>query len=62
MITMDGYEFTRLIIGLLILAPIVVAIAYAVVRAASFAHFRTKLEYLRTMMKEVGGDQQNGKD
>ena len=44
--------------SLLVLALIV--FAYLLVRAASFAYFRTKIEYLRQMMKELKGEE-NGK-
>lgn len=32
-----------------------VVLAYAVVRAASIAHFRTRLEFFRKLAKESGG-------
>ena len=34
-------------------AMLLVILAYAVSRAASFAHFRTKLEYLRSVLREI---------
>jgi hypothetical protein len=34
-------------------AVLLVILAYAVTRAASFAHFRTKLEYLRSVLREI---------
>lgn len=33
-------------------ATLVVLVIYVMVRVASVAHFRTKLEYLRTLMKQ----------
>lgn len=39
----------------------IIVLAYAVVRSASFAYFRTKLEYLRSVLKQVNGEH-NGKE
>lgn len=36
-------------------------LVYVLVRAASFAHFRTKLEYFRQMLKELEKGDSNGK-
>ena len=36
-------------------AIFLVLVAYAVSRAVSFAHFRTRLEYLRSVLKELNG-------
>lgn len=32
-----------------------IVLAYAIVRSASFAYFRTKLEYLRSVLKQLDG-------
>ena len=43
-------------------AALLVILAYAVSRAASFAHFRTKLEYLRSVLREINrGGGPNGR-
>ena len=43
-------------------AVLLVILAYAVTRAASFAHFRTKLEYLRNVLREINrGGGPNGR-
>ena len=34
-------------------AALLIGFIYVAVRAASFAHFRTKLEYLRSVLKEL---------
>jgi hypothetical protein len=46
---------TEILAWVFILGVVTVILAYAVVRAASFAHFRTKLEYLRSVLKELRG-------
>ena len=38
-----------------------IVLAYAIVRSASFAYFRTKLEYLRSVLKQLDGGS-NGKE
>ena len=48
--------------GYLIAGLALVVLAYVIVRAASFAHFRTKLEYLRSVLKELHGGRQNGQE
>lgn len=40
------------IVTLIILGLVATVVGYAVVRSMSFAYFRTKLEYWRTMRKE----------
>lgn len=43
-------------------ALVLVLLVYVLVRAASFAHFRTKLEYLRAARREdTKGDKKNGR-
>ena len=39
---------------------VLIVFAYLIVRAGSFAYFRTKMEYLRQMIKEMRGEE-NGK-
>lgn len=42
--------------------PVLIVMAYVIVRVAAFAHFRTKLEYLRSALKELGkGEHSDGK-
>ena len=41
-------------------AFLLVGFIYVAVRAASFAHFRTKLEYLRSVLKELRGRSTDG--
>lgn len=48
----------RYAIGIVLL----IIVAYAVVRVASFAHFRTRLEYLRSVLREIHGGRRNGED
>ena len=38
-----------------------IILAYAIVRSASFAYFRTKLEYLRSVLKQLDGGR-NGEE
>ncbi len=40
-------------LGYLIAGVLFILFAYTVVRAGSFAYFRTKLEYLRSVLKEI---------
>ena len=42
-------------------ALLALVVVYVLVRAASFAHFRTKLEYFRQMIKELDKGDPNGK-
>ena len=44
-------------LGFFLLLFLLIFWAYAVVRAGSFAYFRTKLEYIRQMMKEMKGEE-----
>jgi hypothetical protein len=52
---MTSHDFTRIVMWLIVLSPLLVALAYLIVRAASWAYFRTKLEHFRTTMKELKG-------
>jgi hypothetical protein len=45
-------EFIGGTIGALVGVLLLVVIAYAISRAASIAHFRTKLEYFRSVLRE----------
>jgi len=51
----------NLLLAVVLLAA-AIAFAYVIVRVASFAHFRTKLEYWRSYMKEFNGGKDNGKE
>ena len=51
-------DVLRYAIGIALL----IIVAYAVVRVASFAHFRTRLEYLRGVLKELHGGRRNGEE
>ena len=44
----------------LAIAGLLVFFAYVIVRTASFAYFRTKLEYLRSVLKELHGGERDG--
>lgn len=57
---MNFNDWVWAVVWLLATAPILIAVAYLIVRAASLAHFRTKLEYLRSMLKELGKGEHNG--
>lgn len=48
-------ELLEIALYAVVLAPVLAAAAYLVIRAGSIAYFRTKLVYLRTMMKELKG-------
>jgi len=50
----NGVMYVAFGLGLIVLA-------YAIVRSASFAYFRTKLEYLRSVLKHLDGGQ-NGQE
>lgn len=40
-------------LGYIVAGIAIIIFAYVVVRAGSFAYFRTKLEYLRSVLKEI---------
>lgn len=40
-------------------AVLAVMFSYVAVRAASFAYFRTRLEYVRSLLRELGKDDRN---
>lgn len=50
-----GKEYVMEVLQYVFYALCVIVVAYLVVRAASFAYFRTKLEYLRSVFKEIRG-------
>ena len=45
------------LVELLLVLFLLVLVAYVVVRVASFAHFRTKLEYVRRLLRELKGEE-----
>ena len=42
-------------LGYIVGGFLIIIFAYAVVRVGSFAYFRTKLEYLRSVLKALNG-------
>lgn len=51
-----GNNVLWVLIWLGVMGPVVVLIIYYSVRVASLAHFRTRLEYLRSAMRELKGE------
>lgn len=43
-------------------AILLVILAYVLVRVASYAFFRTRLEYMRSVLRELNGGHKNGKE
>jgi hypothetical protein len=48
------------VIDLITYGLVTLVLVYLIVRAASLAHFKTKLEYLRSTMKEIKGEINDG--
>jgi hypothetical protein len=48
-------EVLYVVSATILAALFLVLLSYVISRAASFAHFRTRLEYLRSVLKELNG-------
>lgn len=47
------------VVDWLLMAVLAIAFAYVLVRAASFAFFRTRLEHFRSVLRELRKDDNN---
>lgn len=53
---MSDWTYPQLAVGILL----TLAFGYVFTRVVSFAYFRTKLEHLRSVLRELNGGRRNG--